>query len=234
MSTAQLIYQKNFFCGNILEEYIYEQPIVLNGQSKIRVGVSDGIPKPRSKSSLGRAKKQIRRLVNSNIGMDKFLTLTFADNITSLKEANYEFKKFKQKLERYTNKKLKYICVPEFQKRGAVHYHLMLDMPYIQWEKLSSLWGNGRIQIEKIRDKHKTGSYLSKYISKEDKTDLRYFGKKLFFYSKGNLVKCVQTVNKFTIEACKFLYYNTIKLVKTYQCTSEFRGNITINFYNLC
>jgi len=234
MSSATLCYQKNFLCGDIMEEYIYEKPVVLNSKSKVFRGISDGIPKPRSKSSLGRAKKQIRRLVNSNKGMDKFLTLTFAENVTDLSQAHYEFKKFKQKLERYTKKKLKYLCVPEFQKRGAVHYHLMLEMPFIRWEKLSELWGHGRIQIEQIRDKHKTGSYISKYVSAEKDNDLRYFGRKIFFYSRNNLVKCVQLVNKFVIDGIKFINQNTIKLMKAYQCVSEFRGNITINFYQLC
>jgi len=234
MSSASLCYQKNFLCGNIMEEYIYEKPIVLNSQGKMLRGVSDGIAKPRSKSSLGRAKKQIRRLVNSNKGLNKFLTLTFAENVTDLKTANYDFKKFKQRLERRIGKKLRYLCVPEFQKRGAVHYHLMLDMPFIQWKELSAIWGHGRIQIEEIRDKNKTGAYISKYISSEEKQDLRYFGKKLFFYSKNNLVKCVQLVDKFVIDGIKFIHQNTLRLMKAYTCFSDFRGTIKINFYHLC
>lgn len=225
-----------------MEEYLYERPLVYNSRAKRPVIVSDGVPKPRSKSSLGRAKKQIRRLVNSNPGMDKFLTLTFAENILDLKHANYEFKKFKQKLERRVGKKLKYLCVPEFQAKrgkkngdgGAVHYHLMLDMPFIPWEELSALWGHGRIKIEKIRDKNKAGSYIAKYISKTDCNDLRLFGRKIFFYSKNNLVKCVETVHKFVIDGIKFIYQNSIRLVKEYSYVSAFRGCVRIKFYQLC
>jgi len=100
--------------------------------------------------------------------------------VSDLQQANYEFKKFRQKLERFLGKKVVYFCVPEFQKRGAVHYHLLLDMPFVSWEKLSSLWGHGRIQIEQIRDKRKAGSYLSHYINK-DKSDIRYYRQKAFF-----------------------------------------------------
>lgn len=235
MNTQARFYnQKLFICGNTLELYSYSRDVLLGGQS--RIGSKRSLchtPKPRTIQSLSRAKKQIRRLVNSNPGMNKFLTLTFAENVTDLKQANYEFKKFKQKLERHTKSRIKYLCVPEFQRRGAVHYHLMLEMPFIPWQKLSAIWGHGRIQIEEIRDKHKTGSYISKYITK-DKTDLRYFGRKIFFYSRKNLVKCVQTVNNWVIDTTFALMYNRLKLMKTYTCDTQYRGNITINFFQLC
>jgi len=231
MVSTRFISSRAFFCGSILEEYIYERPIFMGGQSVFKKIPSDRIPKERSKSSLGRAKKQIRRLVNSNPQMNKFLTLTFAENITNLTQANYEFKKFKQKLERYTKRPLKYLCVPEFQKRGAVHFHIMSDMPFIGWERLSAIWGNGRIQIEKIRDKHKTGSYIVKYITKE-KQDIRFYGQKLFFYPRKLLVKCVQAVDNMIL-AIKTLCYNECKLMQTYKIHNDYRGSIVINFYKL-
>ena len=73
-----------------------------------------------------RAKRMVRRLVNANIeSFSKFVTLTFAEDITELKKANYIFKKFKQRLEYQLQIDLKYLCVPEFTKKGRVHYHII-------------------------------------------------------------------------------------------------------------
>ena len=78
--------------------------------------------------SLKRAKRDLRRLINANHGQygdqftSKFLTLTFKENIQDIKQANYEFKKFIQRLNYYCfgvkKNNLKYTCVVEFQKRG--------------------------------------------------------------------------------------------------------------------
>ncbi len=59
---------------------------------------------PSRERSLARAKKQLRRLINANAGQygreftTKFLTLTFKENITDPKEANYLFTKFIKRL----------------------------------------------------------------------------------------------------------------------------------------
>lgn len=61
-----------------------------------------------------------------------FITLTFKENITDLSYANREFHKFTSKVSRRCKKlgfEYKYIGVPEFQKRGAVHYHLLTNLP---------------------------------------------------------------------------------------------------------
>lgn len=61
-----------------------------------------------------------------------FITLTFSDNVCDIDQAN---KYFSLWTKRYTNfckkygHELKYLGVPEFQKRGAVHYHLLLNVP---------------------------------------------------------------------------------------------------------
>jgi len=237
-NSATLVSKRAFFCGNILEEYIYEKSIMFGGAVFQPKNKPDRIAKARTKFSISRARKQIRRIVNSNPSMDKFLTLTFADNVTDLKTANYEFKKFKQRLERTVNRKVKYICVPEFQKRGAVHYHLMLDLPFVPWQKLLNKWGFGRIKIEVIRNKNITGSYIAKYVSSDDKKkackfdDLRYYGKKIYFYSRGILTKPLEVLGH-GIDIIKQFCYPKLSLLSAYKCYNDFRGNITINIYRL-
>ena len=75
-----------------------------------------------------RSKFQLQRLVKSNEDIFKtFITLTFADNITSIEQANKKFDIWRTKI-KSIYKDFKYVCVPEFQKRGAVHYHLLTNI----------------------------------------------------------------------------------------------------------
>jgi len=88
-------YQKRAFqCGKTLEIYEYARPIFRGLSSRPPRVERDFIPKPRTSQSTMRTRKKIRQLVNSNATMDKFLTLTFAENVTDIKEANYQFNLF--------------------------------------------------------------------------------------------------------------------------------------------
>lgn len=222
--------QKAYISPYIIEEYTYAQPVIVglspfSGKKSI-----DKTPKIRSEFSVSRVRKHVRRIINANPELNKFLTLTFEDNVKDLKTANYEFKKFRQRFEYFTRQKLKYVAVPEFQKRGAVHFHVMLDIPRIAWQHYQEIWGNGRVKIEKIRSNRKTGSYMAKYISKAKYCDLRYFGKKAFFCSR-NLKKCVQLVDNFYRQFKQFVY-NKIKLVQTYNY-ARYGFNVTLNYYHI-
>ena len=115
--------------------------------------------------------------------MNKFLTLTFAENLIDLQACNELFKAFIRKL-KITNPNLKYLVVPEFQKRGAVHYHLLLNLDYVESIQLSKLWGHGFIKIKKLKNYINIGLYVSKYIGK-DLDDERYINNKKYFTSRN-------------------------------------------------
>jgi len=130
--------------------------------------------------SLKRAKTNLRRLINANVGQygkevtAKFLTLTFKENVQDIKQANYEFKKFIKRLNYkvYGTKKakLKYTTVIEFQQRGAIHYHTILyNMPYIKANEIASIWENGFIKINKIDDIDNVGAYIGEYLGQAEK-----------------------------------------------------------------
>lgn len=208
-------YQKKaVITGNFVEVYEYARPIFRGLQSRFPRSSGVRTPKPRSMQSAMRTRSRIRRLVNSNPTMDKFLTLTFAENITDVASANYLFKLFRQKLERHLGRKFKYLGVIEFQKRGAVHYHLIMDIPFIEWPILSEMWGNGRIQIERIRKPNRAGIYMAKttnYIAK-GLQDTRLFGKRVYFYAYATLDKFLEIMdfscnnkNRFldVVDSCK-------------------------------
>lgn len=182
--------------GDIYEVFRYERAIKV-GESKNeqgrRIEASEEDRKRHRRDTLSKAKTTVRRLINANVNAwgqsPKFLTLTFAENVQDIKMANYEFKKFRQRLEYLLNVKLKYLVVMEFQKRGAIHYHaVFFNLPYIENEKIAEIWGHGFIKINAIDDVDNVGAYVSKYMTKEkyeeEKTD-RLVGQKSYFTSRG-------------------------------------------------
>lgn len=187
--------KKAIIAGNQIEIYEYDKS-VLYGYSDIKKGsrgrqsiASDEDKEINREKVFKRARTNLRRLINCNIEADsKFLTLTFRDNVTDLDFANKEFKKFIMRLNYNFNIKLKYSCVIEFQKRGAIHYHVILYNlnGKVDLNKLSDIWGHGFIKLNKINGIDNVGAYVCKYMTKTD--DKRLEGRKMYFNSR-NLIK---------------------------------------------
>ena len=78
--------------------------------------------------SLSRSRNLLIDLAHQNYDIwHSFITLTFKENISDVTEANKLFNAWtKSVLRKYPE--FKYLCVPEFQKRGAVHYHLITNI----------------------------------------------------------------------------------------------------------
>ncbi len=154
-------------------------------------------------SSIARARTKIYHLTFSNAFQyldrngvripAKMLTLTIRENITSLPEANYRFTKFIQRLNyEFRNEidgKLLYLCVPEFQERGAVHYHMILfNFPFVHYvyKRIRKAYGKDRFELSRRhRNQPIEGmiGYVTKYVTKQH-TDGRYWGQKRFFTSR--------------------------------------------------
>jgi len=67
-------------------------------------------------------------------------------------------------------KNLKYFWVLEFQKRGAVHYHLIIfNLPYMELSNMRLLWPFGHSHLVIVRNRATAVRYLIKYLSKKDK-----------------------------------------------------------------
>jgi hypothetical protein len=134
------------------------------------------------------AQNNIRRIVQNNFKKNaKFLTFTFNNNqnfdIYSLDICNKVFTNFLRRL-RYAYPGIKYIAVAEYQKRGAVHYHMVVEYEYIPQKRLEKIWSHGFISIMKIQKSNKLGAYLSKYLSKDLYTSTSSKTRK-YFYSTG-------------------------------------------------
>jgi len=224
--------------GNYIEIYKFEKPIFYNRSplSNQSLGESDRSNNRRN-DNLAAARIKINRLVLANtdwkICAPRFVTFTFAKNITSLKEANLYWANFIRKFRKsYPN--TKYLGVVEFQKRGAVHYHvLFFNLRYKpkMREEIAELWGQGFIKFKsakKIEKIHHLGLYLAKYLQK-DIIDTRLIGEKAFFTSK-NLTQPEILRNE---ETCRELYSQILNkggIVESY--VSHYYG--TVNKISLC
>ncbi|NCO05344.1 MAG: hypothetical protein GW939_04345 [Candidatus Magasanikbacteria bacterium] len=179
--------------------------------------------------SINRTKTEIRRLVNSNPHLNKFMTLTFADNVTDLKTANYLFNQFVKRIS-YRYKDFEYFAVPEFQKRGAVHYHVLCNLPYVEMGALEYTWGHGIVNIRKVDEVNNLGAYMSKYLGKELFSG-RMFGKKKFFRSQ-TLKEPVELISWW---AMKFIdkFLSLLKPVFEKKFESEYIGEVEYTAYTL-
>lgn len=177
--------------GNIVEEYRYAHPYLFNlAPGKARTD-EDAPPRESPTDKRGdhvlRARRMIRRVIDANVtGLPIFITYTFKRNVKSLEEANPIFSAHVKELQRRYGK-LKYLCVPEFQKRGAVHYHVIyFNLPYIKNIKgvMEKLWPHGFSQVRAIRKVKRIGLYVAKYLQK-GVDDRRTRGRKSYFTSRG-------------------------------------------------
>lgn len=161
-----------------------------------------------------RSKLECQRLAKCNSKEWKtFITLTFEKNIIDINSANISFKCFIYKVKRIF-KEFKYICIPEFQKRGAVHYHLLTNIDinntkliYCQEDnnyfKHIKYWNEGFNKVDILNnDIKKIIGYISKYMTKD--IDNRLFNHHRYFYSR-NLIK--PKINYINLDDSKHLDY---------------------------
>ena len=150
--------------------------------------------------------------------------------------ANNEFMKFIKRLNYkvFNSKKanLKYSVVPEFTKKGRIHYHcIFYNLPYLKADVVADVWGQGYIKINAIDNIDNVGAYVCKYISK-DFDDERMRGKKCYFSSRG-LFKSYEYTNKNQVEtvAAALLENKDCSYSAIYE--NEQLGKISYKQYNL-
>lgn len=242
---SELVTKKIIQSGSIVEVYEYSSGYLKGYESK---GLGGRISGERSdayednrKKHLKRAKANLRRIINANVGQygeeftTKFLTLTFKKNNTDLCYANSEFTKFIKRLNyKIFNTKisnLKYTAVLEFQKRGAIHYHVILyNIPYIRANELSQIWGNGFIKINKIDSINNVGAYLAEYLG-GDEDEKRLEGRRSYFSSRG-LMKPLEITDRKIVETVgAALPLEKMIYSATYE--NEHMGEISYKQYNL-
>jgi len=256
LSGERKIYQiKYVVSGNVLEQYVYEKNQFKGFESRNKNGKNkNGKNKDENRVvSLSRARKKVIRAINSNSDLNKFLTLTFEKNITDLNYSHSEFKKWVKRVNYHcfhTKKSMmKYVAVIEFQERGAIHYHVLCNLPFVDVEKFQDIWGHGFIKLNKIKgNKNRFGSdecdnvgaYVTKYMTK-DNDDPRLKGRKSYLMSR-NLDKPIEInvgigekdtlqdvfglPNPFTANVCGLSAITGIYI-------NDYTGTVIYNQYNL-
>ncbi len=245
--------QKLVFAGDTVSLYHFEKPITygektVNNKKKIVEEFSESVKSTKEENrarTMREARNKMILYINANFDKWKdekgkpfnsvFLTLTFKENITDITEANYEFKKFIQRLNNhitgYKKSYLKYVNAIEFQKRGAVHYHCVLfNMPFIPKGIIEDIWGHGYIFINKINNASGVGKYISKYITKSFE-DKRLWGKKCYSISLGlkkpTIIRNIRDINFFL----QMLPLDNVSRRVSY--TSQYLGEVDVFEYDI-
>jgi len=235
--------EKIIISGNILEHYQYprsmfkdykvikkKKPKQEPEQLQIDFSIKN-ISKGKRNDNIARTRTKIKRLVNSNQDFDKFVTLTFAENLQDIKIANRHFNKFIMRL-KYQYFDFKYISIIEFQKRGAVHYHFLSNLPHVKNSILSDIWGHGFVKINKITHVTNLGAYICKYLGKDGNNE-KMFRKKKYFYSK-NLEQPDKFFDYKAIQNLKD-FYGLSSLKPTYKNTfnNKYTGDVEYRQFDL-
>ena len=195
------------------------------------------------------ARNRCRRLALMNFSeKDTFMTLTFAENIQDITYADNEFKKFMKRFNYKYKRKSKFLAVREFQKRGAIHYHILLDWQLpaaLKKEELRSLerelgtniWGHGFVNLRSLRGQKKqdnpvdnVGAYLVKYMTK-NLYESKFNHTKLYLCSR-NLKRPAIFVQE---DALNILQNNNLlKMIPifTNKYYSEYIGKVVYSEYN--
>jgi hypothetical protein len=142
---------------------------------------------------LRRIKNKVKKLAFCNFDENsKFITLTFKENITDTKIANYEFNKFIKRLRDKVGY-FRYLAVIEYQKRGAVHYHMLSNMDYLPAKELQDIWNNGFIRINRMNDCKNIYEYVAKYLKKSMKSyeekNLKVMAEKKAYMRSDDLIE---------------------------------------------
>jgi len=199
------MYVKLYQYANCLEIYKYEKsPLYFYRKSK-RKNRRSALPfSVRFARNSTRAKQSFLRLIKANLpsprGNPALLTLTTRD-VYEIRKGWLFFTQFASRCRYRYGSRFAYAVVPEFQKRGAVHFHLLVwgltdDEIYKEREtrSIASLWPHGFVDIRPSDGSFKLAGYLGKYMVKA-MSDFRLFGVKSYACSRS-LVRPVVAVIK--------------------------------------
>lgn len=124
--------------------------------------------------SIKSVRKSLNKLcdiINANtadLSRCKWVTLTYKENMTDLDKLGRDWENFCKRAYRKWGK-FKYIWVAEPQARGAWHLHVIMifegEAPYIANDDLYKVWGNGLVNVKKIKGGTDLGLYFTVSLS---------------------------------------------------------------------
>lgn len=192
--------QKVIISGGMVEIYSADENIFAIGLEKKPRG-SGGSITPLSKEEQEKKDKKnmlqsyhtFIRIAAANFspGDSIFVTLTFADtndfDVANVDECNERFECAMKRFRRKLGKAFSYSVTIEFQDRngrGAVHYHMLMNLPFVQHSLLREMWGYGGVYVKKVQNTLEAINYLAKYMRKGE-LDERLRGRKKFWGSRN-------------------------------------------------
>lgn len=185
-------------------------------------------------NSIRQSLSRLRDLLNTNItdiSCCKWVTLTYAENMTDTKQLYEDFKKFNMRM-RYKGYKYEYIVAMEPQGRGAWHAHMVMifddKAPFIDNKVMSDIWRHGFTTTKKL-DKNidNLGAYLTAYLgdmdleefhtlSDKEKNDMKVYDVREIEVSEGDkkVSKAIIKGGRLHMYPPKFNLYRCSKGIK--------------------
>lgn len=241
---TKLIKDKNIEKDGITNKNIKLLDINLLSKEKTSKTTINELKEIESKN-ITRSKLECQRIAKANINdWETFITLTFEENVKDINIAVKKLNSFFTIIRRKKND-FKYLCIPEFQKRGAVHFHLLTNININDNTLLSiqednpkfkhiEYWKHGFTNVQELKgDPKKIIGYISKYMTKD--IDNRLFSKKRY-YNSTNLNK--PKVYYIDINSDRDFYYleNLLKNKKVSYSNTYYNtyNNDTVLFKEFC
>jgi len=192
-------YKKLIVSGRTVETYNYEKDLPKQRkQRKTRNNTGFKHSYTRRTDNVRRLRKSFVRLVRANLARTEcpvFLTLTMA-SILRIDVAYECYSRFIRRMRAEYGQDWSYIAVPEFQKRGAVHFHVLawgLPPTLSHDERVSRavqrLWSFGTCDLIETDGNIKIAGYLAKYMQKA-LHDKRLLSQKSYVCSR-NILRAV-------------------------------------------
>jgi hypothetical protein len=202
-------YNKIIRYANTIETYTYGRHLPIrthirrNRKSKVlrsdldddgKDPLSSAEHKEKRQDNARRAALVFRRLVSSNLEGVEYpvlITTTYRDNQTDLRIGYRDFHSFIKALRHKFGALFRYIAVPEFQRRGAVHFHALfwgLPQDLCDTERhtrlIADTWSHGFVYMTMTDGNDRLSSYLTKYMAKSF-TDPRLLNQKAYTCSRN-------------------------------------------------
>jgi len=202
-----MAYTKAIIYGDTIEVYSYEKNIRTNEAPKRGVSsranrslfrdvgtTGETIRRQKRQDNITRSVRSFRRLVKCQLGFSDapiLASVTYADNQSDPRTAYKDWNAFSIAMRGTFGAKFVYIAVPEFQKRGAIHFHALfwglpknISSEEREFRTIARLWGHGFVDLIQTDGNEKLSSYLAKYMSKAY-GDERLFGFRAYRCSRN-------------------------------------------------
>ena len=200
--------------GNIMEVMYSEKQALgqiyikkINGQEYVDIRTGEvfeyEIIKNRSENldSVRRSLGRLKDYINTNcviVENIKWVTLTYAENMTDTKRLYKDFVKFRQRMS-YQYGRFEYIIACEPQGRGAWHIHMLMifpsKAPYIPNNEMADIWSHGFTTTKKLDENiSNIGAYLTAYLGDFDFADLDKLSSQELQKMQGKQIKDVEVL----------------------------------------